>query len=162
MVRPRCRHIRPLRLPKYRARSALTHEVPAVILPNELGAAEAGGVAGYGPRFIGITRQLVKILRGAKPADIPVLGQRAGHQSADHKGDQALGAAGAARRCADHRTTLRMFRRAVLGRDALGRGRRTGKAFRLGILDRGPRPDHGHNATIDIPSACAAARRCVS
>jgi putative ABC transport system substrate-binding protein len=39
-------------------------------------AAEAGGVLGYGPRFTNVYRQraqmVVKILRGAKPSDIPV------------------------------------------------------------------------------------------
>ena len=39
--------------------------------------AEEGGFAGYGPRIISLwrelmTRQVVKILRGAKPADLPV------------------------------------------------------------------------------------------
>jgi putative tryptophan/tyrosine transport system substrate-binding protein len=38
--------------------------------------AEAGALAGYGPRFTDMYRQrarmLVKIFRGAKPADIPV------------------------------------------------------------------------------------------
>ena len=38
--------------------------------------AEAGAVAGYGPRFTEAYRQrarmVVKILRGAKPADLPV------------------------------------------------------------------------------------------
>jgi putative ABC transport system substrate-binding protein len=38
--------------------------------------AEEGGLAAYGPRFTGIYRQLagqlVKLLRGAKPADLPV------------------------------------------------------------------------------------------
>ena len=37
---------------------------------------EAGGLAGYGPRFAELNRQrarqLVKIFRGIKPADIPV------------------------------------------------------------------------------------------
>ena len=47
--------------------------------------AEASGLAGSGPRFIGITRQLVKILRGAKPADIPVLGREQSSRSADRQ-----------------------------------------------------------------------------
>ena len=38
--------------------------------------AEAGGLAGYGPRFSELNRQrarqIIKIFRGAKPADIPV------------------------------------------------------------------------------------------
>ena len=38
--------------------------------------AEAGALAGYGPRFTDVYRQrarmVLKILRGAKPADIPV------------------------------------------------------------------------------------------
>jgi putative ABC transport system substrate-binding protein len=38
--------------------------------------AEEGGLAGYGPRFTQVFRQrarmVVKVLRGAKPADIPV------------------------------------------------------------------------------------------
>jgi putative ABC transport system substrate-binding protein len=38
--------------------------------------AERGGFAGYGPRFTEIYRQrariVVKVLRGAKPADLPV------------------------------------------------------------------------------------------
>jgi putative ABC transport system substrate-binding protein len=38
--------------------------------------AEQGGLAGYGPRFTQIYRQrarmVVKVLRGAKPADVPV------------------------------------------------------------------------------------------
>ena len=38
--------------------------------------AEDGGLAGYGPRFTDMFRQrarlVVKVLRGAKPADIPV------------------------------------------------------------------------------------------
>jgi putative tryptophan/tyrosine transport system substrate-binding protein len=39
-------------------------------------AAEEGGLAAYGPRFTQVYRQrarlLVKVLRGAKPADLPV------------------------------------------------------------------------------------------
>jgi putative ABC transport system substrate-binding protein len=38
--------------------------------------AEEGGLAAYGPRFTEVfrqfARQVVKVLRGAKPADIPV------------------------------------------------------------------------------------------
>jgi putative ABC transport system substrate-binding protein len=38
--------------------------------------AEEGGLAAYGPRFVNIYRQLarmlVKLLRGAKPADLPI------------------------------------------------------------------------------------------
>jgi putative ABC transport system substrate-binding protein len=49
-------------------------KLPAISDPPE--DAEAGGLAAYGPRLTEIyrqrARQLVKILRGAKPADIPV------------------------------------------------------------------------------------------
>ena len=49
-------------------------ELPAIYQWPEI--AEAGGLAAYGPRFSQIgrlsARQLVKIFRGAKPADIPV------------------------------------------------------------------------------------------
>jgi putative tryptophan/tyrosine transport system substrate-binding protein len=38
--------------------------------------AEEGGLLGYGPRFTGVFRQrarlVARVLRGAKPADIPV------------------------------------------------------------------------------------------
>jgi ABC-type uncharacterized transport system substrate-binding protein len=48
--------------------------VPAIYQWPE--AAEQGGLMGYGPRFTQVYRQrarlLVKVLRGAKPADIPV------------------------------------------------------------------------------------------
>ena len=48
--------------------------LPAIYQWPEM--AEQGGFAGYGPRFIEIYRQrariVVKVLRGAKPADIPV------------------------------------------------------------------------------------------
>ena len=49
-------------------------KLPAIYQWPEL--AEAGGLAGYGPRLTEVfrqrARQLAKILRGAKPADIPV------------------------------------------------------------------------------------------
>jgi putative tryptophan/tyrosine transport system substrate-binding protein len=49
-------------------------KLPAIYQWPEI--AEAGGLAAYGPRITGIfrqrARQLAKILRGAKPADIPV------------------------------------------------------------------------------------------
>jgi putative ABC transport system substrate-binding protein len=49
-------------------------KLPAIYQRPEI--AEAGGFAAYGPRITGIfrqrARQLAKILRGAKPADIPV------------------------------------------------------------------------------------------
>jgi len=49
-------------------------KLPAIYQWPEI--AEAGGLAAYGPRFSQIgrqsARQLVKIFRGAKPADIPV------------------------------------------------------------------------------------------
>ena len=48
--------------------------LPAVYQWPEM--AEQGGLIGYGPRFTGlfrqVGRQLVKILRGANPGDIPV------------------------------------------------------------------------------------------
>jgi putative ABC transport system substrate-binding protein len=48
--------------------------LPAIYQWPEI--AEAGALAGYGPRFVDMYRQrariVVKILRGAKPADIPV------------------------------------------------------------------------------------------
>jgi putative ABC transport system substrate-binding protein len=51
-----------------------TLKLPAIYQWPE--TAEAGGLAAYGPRFIEMyrqrARQLVKILRGAKPGDIPV------------------------------------------------------------------------------------------
>jgi putative tryptophan/tyrosine transport system substrate-binding protein len=51
-----------------------TVRLPAIFQWPE--TAEAGALAGYGPRFTNMYRQrarmLVKILRGAKPADIPV------------------------------------------------------------------------------------------
>src|SRR5262249_44536852 len=55
------------------ARVAQTR-LPAIYQWPEM--AEEGGLAGYGPRFPEIWRQrarlLVKVLRGTKPADIPV------------------------------------------------------------------------------------------
>jgi putative tryptophan/tyrosine transport system substrate-binding protein len=48
--------------------------LPAIYQWPEM--AEEGGLAGYGPRFPEIWRQrarlVIKVLRGAKPADIPV------------------------------------------------------------------------------------------
>ena len=48
--------------------------LPAIFQWPEI--AEAGALAGYGPRFADVYRQrariAVKILHGAKPADIPV------------------------------------------------------------------------------------------
>jgi putative tryptophan/tyrosine transport system substrate-binding protein len=54
---------------------AATLRVPAIYQWPEM--AEDGGLAGYGPRVVQIfretlTRQAVKILRGARPADLPV------------------------------------------------------------------------------------------
>jgi putative ABC transport system substrate-binding protein len=54
---------------------AATLRLPAIYQWPE--AAEEGGLIGYGPRLIPLwrdllARQLVKILRGAKPADLPV------------------------------------------------------------------------------------------
>jgi putative tryptophan/tyrosine transport system substrate-binding protein len=49
-------------------------KLPAIYQWPEI--AEAGGLGGYGPRITGVfrerARQPAKILRGAKPADIPV------------------------------------------------------------------------------------------
>jgi putative ABC transport system substrate-binding protein len=48
--------------------------LPAIYQCPEI--AEEGGLAAYGPRFSQVyrqlARQLVKVLRGAKPADLPV------------------------------------------------------------------------------------------
>jgi putative ABC transport system substrate-binding protein len=59
--------------------SALIERVTALRLPSIFQFpenAEEGALAGYGPRFIELgrqrARQLIKVLRGAKPADIPV------------------------------------------------------------------------------------------
>jgi putative ABC transport system substrate-binding protein len=53
---------------------AATLRLPAIYQWPEM--AEQGGLAGYGPRFTQLHRQrarmVVKILRGAKPADLPV------------------------------------------------------------------------------------------
>jgi putative ABC transport system substrate-binding protein len=53
---------------------AAEHRLPAIYQWRE--HAEAGGLISYGPSLAGMWRQtafiVVKILRGAKPADIPV------------------------------------------------------------------------------------------
>jgi putative tryptophan/tyrosine transport system substrate-binding protein len=54
---------------------AATLRMPAMYQWPEM--AEAGGLVGYGPRIVQLyrdvmTRQLVKLLRGTKPADLPV------------------------------------------------------------------------------------------
>ncbi len=64
----------------YANRQIVMHRVAALHLPALYQfpeEAEQGGFAGYGPRLIQIFReliaeQIVKLLRGAKPADIPV------------------------------------------------------------------------------------------
>jgi putative tryptophan/tyrosine transport system substrate-binding protein len=59
--------------------SAFIERVTALRLPSIFQwpeNAEEGALAGYGPRFTDLgrqrARQLIKVLRGAKPADIPV------------------------------------------------------------------------------------------
>jgi putative ABC transport system substrate-binding protein len=64
----------------FSSRKIIMEHVAALRLPTIYQwpeTAEEGGFAGYGPRIVQLyrelmTRQLVKILRGAKPADLPV------------------------------------------------------------------------------------------
>jgi ABC-type uncharacterized transport system substrate-binding protein len=53
---------------------AAKHRLPAIYQWKE--HAEAGGLVSYGPSLVGLWRQtatiVAKVLRGAKPADLPV------------------------------------------------------------------------------------------
>ena len=53
---------------------AAKHRLPAIYQWKE--HAEAGGLVSYGPSLVGLWRQtaviVVKVLRGAQPADLPV------------------------------------------------------------------------------------------
>ena len=56
------------------AELALTHQLPMMVWTKE--AVEAGGLLSYGPNFADLYRRgasyVDKILKGAKPADLPV------------------------------------------------------------------------------------------
>jgi putative tryptophan/tyrosine transport system substrate-binding protein len=75
------------------ARQALEHRLPAIIPFGEV--AEAGVLMSYGPRLIDDMRRLPRfvdrILKGAKPADLPVEQPMRFYLTINHKTAKALG-----------------------------------------------------------------------